>query len=630
MQRNTIARLFAGWRIDRDLDQNWKTWTFAFWAGVVAWFLWQRHGNIYWLVLGDTDDNMRLMQVRALLAGQSWYDLRQYRMDPALGGFDIHWSRFVDLPIAGLILLLKPILGTAAAERWACGIAPLLPLSIAMTGLVLTIRRLLAPAAWPIALVVLLGCTSTMLMFAPMRIDHHGWQLACLALTVAGLADPKGGRGGATVGLSSALSLTIGLELLPYCAMAAAIIALRWIWDSADVRRMQVYGLCLAGGSSAGFAIFASNANHAMRCDALTPVWLTVMVAAGALLFALSLANPRSRWARFGLAAVAGAAIIAGFVGMFPQCLGRPEQVSDELANTWLNNVREARPIYRQTFKNAFPVATLPILGLIGALAGAWRARGTQAMAGWGAIALFTAFAGGMLLWQMRAAPAAQMLGVAGATALVWIVVPWFLRRRWMAVRVLGAVAGFLVVSGFFTGLVLRFMPAEKPAKPGTSGPDKVAQANAACARVTSLSPLNNLPRAIMFTHVDLGPRLIVVTHHDAVAGPYHRNGNAILDVHHAFTGPANAFRGIAARHHAEYLLVCPNLSETTVYRARNPNGFYAQLHRGQVPSWLEPVALRAGSPLRLWRIRYDLPDDAATTGKAGVTAPPPRARPQG
>jgi hypothetical protein len=36
---------------------------------------------------------------------------------PRWAGFDIHWSRFVDLPIAGLILLLKPFLGNAMAER---------------------------------------------------------------------------------------------------------------------------------------------------------------------------------------------------------------------------------------------------------------------------------------------------------------------------------------------------------------------------------------------------------------------------------------------------------------------------------------------------------------------------------
>lgn len=597
-------------RIERELDRRWLAGMLVFWLGVIAWYVWQRQGNIYWLTLGDTDDNLRLAQVRALLAGQGWYDLRQYRLDPAMGGFDVHWSRIVDLPIAGLILLLKPFLGTAAAEKWACGLAPLLPLGLTMTGLCLTVRRLVSPQAWLLALVILMGCTSTMLMYAPLRIDHHGWQLACLALTVAGLADRERARGGATVGLSSALSLTIGLELLPYCAMAGAIIALRWVWDAGDARRMQVHGLSLAGGTALGFALFASNANQALRCDALTPVWLSVMVAAGTLLFALTLRSPANRWVRLALAAAAGGAIVAGFVLLFPQCLGRPEQVSDELARTWLNNVREARPIYKHAFKTGFPIAALPVIGIIGALVATWRARRSEAAVVWAVIALFTAFAAAMLLWQIRAGPAAQMLSVPGATALAWIVVPWFLNRSSMLLRVFGSALAFLIVSGLFAGLVLPWIPAEKTN--GKAGPDRVGKANAACARVTSLRPLNAIPKAVIFTHVDMGPRLIVITHHDAIAGPYHRNGAAILDVHHAFTGPASGFRPIAARHKAQYLLVCPDMSETTVYRARDPNGFYGQLHRGQVPTWLEPVALPAKSPFRLWRIRYDLPDVSA------------------
>ncbi|WP_227698805.1 AcrB/AcrD/AcrF family protein [Sphingomonas hengshuiensis] len=596
------------------------------WACVVAWFLVQRQGNIHWLVLSDTDDNMRLMQVRALLAGQGWYDLRQYRLDPALGGFDIHWSRFVDLPIAGLILLLKPFIGTAAAEKWACGIAPLLPLAITMSGLSLTVRRLVAPFSWPLAIIVLLGCASTLMMYAPMRIDHHGWQLACLAMTVAGMADPARARGGAVVGIASALSLTIGLEMLPYCAMAGAILALRWVWDAGDAARLRAYGLTLAGGSALGFAIFASNANQVLRCDALTPVWLSVMVVAGALLFALSLAPLRSRWVRLALAGAAGAVIVAGFVLLFPQCLGRPEQVSDELAQTWLNNVREARPIYRQPLKTAFPIAVLPVIGILGALVATWRARGSASAVVWATIALFTAFAAAMLLWQIRAGPAAQMLSVPGAVALVWVVVPWFLGRKWMLVRVLGSAAAFLLVSGLFAGLALPYLPVAKGGKGGGT-PDKVAKANSACARMSSLRPLNAFAPATMFTHVDLGPRLIVLTHHNGVAGPYHRNGAAILDVHHAFTGPASGFRAIAARHKATYLLTCPDMSETTVYRARAPQGFFGQLYRGQVPRWLEPMPLPANSPLRLWRIRYDLPNDPRSD-RAPVSPKPPAPRP--
>jgi hypothetical protein len=588
------------------------------WLAVCVYFLVERQGNIQWLGLGDTDDNMRLMQVRGLLHGQGWYDLTNYRLDPALGGYNIHWSRLVDLPIAGLILLLQPLIGTVAAEKWACGIAPLLPLAVTFIGMSLTVRRLVSPIAWPLALVTLLGCGSTLGMYLPERIDHHGWQLACLMLTVAGLADPRRARGGAVVGISSAVSLTIGLELLPYCAIAGAVTALRWIWDEDEARRIQTYGLTLAGGSALGFAAFASNANQAMRCDALTPVYLSTMVAAGALLFALTLARPQQRWARLVLAAAAGAAIATAFALFFPQCLGRPEGVSPELQRVWLDNVREARPIFRNTLDVALPMGALPAIGLLGALIATYAARGTPRFVGWASLTLFVAFGGVMLLWQIRVAPAAQMLSVPGAVWLAWVIVPWCLGHRSIFVRVLGPVLALVIATGFFFPLLLQYLPLTKPAPVvATSN-----RANGQCMSYSELRALNRIPAATMFTHVDMGPRLIVVSHHNAVAGPYHRNERAILDVHHAFTGPANAFRSIAAAHQATYLLICPDLAETTVYRARSPHGFYALLDANKVPNWLEPIQLWPNAPYRLWRIRYDLPDDPA------FNAAPLRGRP--
>ena len=69
------------------------------------------------------------------------------------------------------------------------------------------------------------------------------------------------------------------------------------------------------------------------------------------------------------------------------------------------------------------------------------------------------------------------MLSVPGACALAWVVVPWFLKRSSMLVRVIGSVTAFLIVSGLFAGLVLPYLPSG--AKSGT--PDKVGKANAAC-----------------------------------------------------------------------------------------------------------------------------------------------------
>jgi hypothetical protein len=43
-------------------------------------------------------------------------------------------------------------------------------------------------------------------------------------------------------------------------------------------------------------------------------------------------------------------------------------------------------------------------------------------------------------------------------------------------------------------------------------------------------------------------------------------------------------------------------MSESTVYSSEDPNGFYVQLNKGQVPAWLVPVPLPDKSPFKLWR----------------------------
>ena len=91
------------------IERHWKAIVVLVWLGLCAWFIFQKWDDIRFFRLGDTDDNMRMMQVRGLLQGQGWFDLRQHHLSPPAGA-NIHWSRLVDLPIAGLILALRPIL----------------------------------------------------------------------------------------------------------------------------------------------------------------------------------------------------------------------------------------------------------------------------------------------------------------------------------------------------------------------------------------------------------------------------------------------------------------------------------------------------------------------------------------
>src|SRR5437764_2919280 len=354
--------------IARGLDWlacHWKSVALLTWLGFCGWFIFNEWNSIRYFGLGDTDDNMRIMQVRALLHGQGWFDLRQYRMNPPFGA-NIHWSRLVDLPIAGLILLLRPLLGGAGAERWAVAIAPLLPYLLLLFSLALTARRLIDPRAYPLAFVAAFFAGSTNGMFMPERIDHHGWQLALLAFGMSGIADPKRVRGGLTLGISTALSLAIGLEMLIYIAIMGAAMALFWVADAEERDRLRSYAVSLGGGTALSFLVFASYANRAPVCDALSPVWLSDVLLGGALLYGLSLLELRDWRKRLALALLAGV-ILAGFHALtWPNCVQRLEGVSPEVYSLWLSHVKEARPIYTHGWRIASMIVALPITGLVG------------------------------------------------------------------------------------------------------------------------------------------------------------------------------------------------------------------------------------------------------------------------
>ena len=118
------------------------------------------------------------------------------------------------------------------------------------------------------------------------------------------------------------------------------------------------------------------------------------------------------------------------------------------------------------------------------------------------------------------------------------------------------------------------------------------------------MRPIAKLPASTIFTFGDLSPRLIAVTHHRAIMGPYHRNGPQIVDTMKFFRGTADEARVLADKYRADYVLTCPMMSQATVFMSEAPKGFYMQLERGKVPAWLEPVPLPKDSPLKLYRVK--------------------------
>ena len=581
-------------------ERHWKWIVVLVWLGICGWFIFQRWSQIRYFSLPDTDDNMRIMQVRGLLHGQGWFDLRDYRMNPPFGA-NIHWSRLVDLPIAGLVLAFRPFLGGAGAERWAVAIAPLLPYLLLLFALALTARRLIHPLAYPLALLAIFFAGSTNGMFMPERIDHHGWQLALLAMSMAGIADPKRLRGGLVLGVTSALSLAIGLEMIIYLALAGVAMVLFWVADAREAERLRAYALSMTAGVALAFLIFASNDNRGPVCDALSPVYLSDALLGGALMYGLAWLSPGDWKRRLALALVAGAAIAGFHASVWPQCLEKPEHISPEAQRLWMNYVKEARPVYRHGWRTASLVVALPITGVIGWALLAWlRRRDRGLLRRIAAVAAPCFVASLLLLWQTRTGPAAQMLSAVGAAAIAWLLWPLFWRSKHFTLRVAGAVAAIVIGAGAIVPFVLDFVPEDKP----TAYETAIGRANSRCASLWGLHAVALQPKGLVFTFVDLGPRLIVLTHHDAITGPYHRNYRQIVDVMKAWRGSERqAHAIISGKYHSTYVLSCPKSSTTTIFMSEVPKGFYGQLERGQVPKWLEPVQLPKDSPFKMWRV---------------------------
>jgi hypothetical protein len=286
---------------------------------------------------------------------------------------------------------------------------------------------------------------------------------------------------------------------------------------------------------------------------------------------------------------------------MWPQCLQKPEHISPEAQRLWMDHVKEARPVYLHGWRVASLIAAVPISGGIGWLLLAWMRRRDRSqlrrILGVTAPALAASI---LLLWQTRTGPAAQMMAAVGAAALVWCLFPLFWRSQHQWLRVAGAIVVIIAGVGAAVPFVLNFIPSEK----ATPYERSIGRANSLCASLWGLHPIALQPKGLVFTFVDLGPRLITVTDHDAITGPYHRNWRQIVDVMHAFRGSAEqAHQIIVDKYHSNYLLDCPNSSTTTIFMSEAPKGFYGQLQRGQVPKWLQPVQLPKDSPYKMWRI---------------------------
>lgn len=568
--------------------------TAALWLACGAVMVWLFRADYATLGFRDPDDAMRLAQLRDWIGGQAFWDVSQHRVNPPIGG-PMHWSRIVDMPLAALALLLRPLLGAAGAELVACIVTPLLLLGGLVAALLVAARRVAGPGIALLSVALLLTSPSILVQYTPLRIDHHGWQIMLAALALGAAMDARALRGGVVAGLALALWLQISSEALPYVALFAALFAVRHWFAQDQAPRFIGFAGVLGGAALLLLALLRGpDAVLARSCDALSFVYVWPLVAlAIATLAAARLVGARTGTQRLAVAAIGGGAAIATFLVTGGPCLsGDPFAALGPLAyRLWYLQVMEGRPIWEQSLSMRGVILLPPLLGLGASLIAARGASGETRMR-WLVLALLLAGATGVALLVMRALSVAHVFALPG---IAWLLSALFRRVQAHAqalVRVLGSVALVLLTPAGLCALWVAIAARPEPARP----------ASANCRAASVLAPLKALPPTTLFAPLDLGPDILVQTRHGVIGTAHHRNAAGITAVIEGFVAASNQARAAIGRTRARYLVSCDGLNEVRLYGEANRHGLAALLASGRTPAWLEPIPGKG--PLRIYRIR--------------------------
>lgn len=492
--------------------------------------------NLSQLRLPDTDDAVRLQQIRDWLAGQAFGDLTQYRLG---NGVPMHWSRLADLVPGGLIVGLSPLVGRHAAELAAVIVWPgvLFALALALTARIARVMLVSAPTAIVIAALAFPASA----MFVPGRIDHHGLQLVLLLGLVAAMLHPRGMASGVAIGLASTLSLVVGVETAPFLALAAVLAVLGWVASRpGSTAQLRGLGVALAAGLLAARMIFAPMAFAFPACDGFTQqVWLASLIgAAGVMALAVLGRMSSARPVRLGLAAVVAVAMGGAILWVAPACLSPYGGVDPAVAARWLAKVAEAQPLFAAPLFIAIGQVGVMLAGIVAAALALRRTRDP----GWAILLLFQGTALAISVWQIRGASAGALLA---APALAWLV--GVARTK----GVLALAGAWLVSAGIVYPLVgNNLIPVPSPFSVRS-------RPLASCDTPAQVAALASLPRGRIAGPIDLGGWGTAATSHGFLAAPYHRNNAGNAAAFAIFDGPRARALAIARSWRVDYVATC-------------------------------------------------------------------------
>ncbi len=553
----------------------------------------------------DTDDAMRMVVVRDLLGGQGWYDLVQHRLNAPFGA-EIHWSRLIDLPLAGLLWLSLQFTGMHSAQIATGTIWPLLLLGVLLWLSVRVTSELVGRAGLLPALVLPILSPAILAEFTPGRVDHHNiiilLTLGCLWASLVALRRPMAAW---WAGMLAATALAVALEAAPLVVAAILAFGLGYVADPARAGNLRRFGLGLAGGLVVHLML-ARPPDRWLEaaCDMISPVYVLAGLMVGLSFLVVSLLPaPRSGWLRLLLLGVLGLVAAATVVLAYPQCLAGPYGNLDPwLQDNWIAAIVEAKPWHVSLWE--LPVYSIVVgapvfLGLLAA-ALAFRREPAQRL-GWLTLIIFLGCATLVMLAQVRGARLAILPTIPAAAWLIVSARNAYLARQRL-LPALGLVGAWLAFSGVILSVVvsaaLALLPDGRAQEMSTARASKLP-----CLVSDSFIDLAGLPPERIMAPIDLGSHLLLETPHAVVAAPYHRNEAGVLDAFRFFNRPIEEARAMAVSRGLGLVVTCDAMPEMRGPGLEEPDTVLSLLAAGTPPDWLRDVSL--GGPLKVYAVVF-------------------------
>lgn len=546
----------------------------------------------------DPDDQLRLTQLRDYLNGQSWLDNRQYRLNPP-DGAPMHWSRLIELPLAAITILLTPIFGQAVAETVASTAVPLMLFGVIIMLLARTASRVGGNGADIAAAIIAAMSVPLIMQLRPMRIDHHGWQIAMAVLALASLFEGHTRKAGLVLGAALAVWLHISLEGAPMSA--AFFLFLGWQWLTKPDEAARLFWTISAFALSSLVLFFGTQTQGfgaSIYCDTVSPPHIIAILAAAAIMLPGLYMAPQSKLARCLIMATAGGA--AGLVLLLraPECLSGPFSTLDPLVlDYWYVNVKEGMPVWHQDLRTAAFLIAGPIAGLFSFIILARKMDETDRSKLWVA-SFFSIYALILSLFVFRTISVAAAYAVVPVAALVAYFFAQYRQSGLAKQRILYVVAMlFLLVPGAVVNAVLNVSP-----DPESTNDVRSAARLLSCESAESVATLSRLPRGQFLAPFDMGPMVLAQTRHSVLASSHHRNEKAMHDHIEIFRSQPDLAKRLMHARGIDYLALCADEEELDLYARKNPNGLWAQIAKRNVPDWLEPLPVK-GKGIMVWRV---------------------------